>query len=162
MTTPQNPVALAANTIRQLGETANQTVMTLGNQFAQTNSQILRAVATGAPPGPLALPLLNGLAPGANANPGHNGNPNGAGPFGLPVPTEALRALGQLENSILPQGLPRPSAILLAAANGRPPAEAVEEATRPPTEPARFGAQVGVEGLNGLDRRGSRTGIQLV
>jgi hypothetical protein len=165
MTMPQNPIAMGANVLRQIGETANQTVMTLGNQFAQTNSQILRGIATGAPPG---LPL-----PGAAGNPG---NPNGqlglfplgngaaAGPLGLPLPTEALRSINQLENSILPAGLPRPSAVLLAAANGRPPAEAVEEAVAPMTghNGPRPGAALGAEGLNGLDRRGARAGIQLV
>lgn len=111
MTTPQSPVALGANVLRQIGETGVQTVTTLGQQFAQANSTILRQIASGAPPFPLALPI-----PGLGGNPG---NPNGgAGLLPTPaslIPTPALQAIAQLENSVLPAGLPRPAAILLQA-----------------------------------------------
>jgi hypothetical protein len=154
MTMPQNPIAMGANVLRQIGETANQTVMTLGNQFAQTQSQLLRGLATGQPPLSLSLPGL-----GANGN----GGGVGAGPLGLPLPTEALRSINQLENSILPAGLPRPSSMLMSLANGRPPGEAADEAVAPvEARPSRPGEHMGVEGVNGLDRRGARAGIQLV
>ena len=110
--TMQNPVALAANTLRQIGETGTQALTSLGSQFAQANSQLLRGLASGAPPFPLGLPI-----PGLGGNPG---NPNGSNAGLLPtpaslLPTPALQALARLENSALPPGAPRPAAILLQA-----------------------------------------------
>lgn len=154
MTMP-NPVALAANTVRQLGETANQTVQSLGNQLAQTSSTLLSGLANGA--GPLPLPGISGA--------------NGGGPLPTPqqlVPTQALQAISQLENAVLPAGLPRPAAMLLqasagvtAAMNGNGQAE-----TRAPT-PSTAGIPAerrspGTEGLNGVSQRTRARGVQLV
>ena len=167
--TMQNPVALAANTLRQIGESANQTVMSIGTQFAQVNSQLLRGLATGAPPFPLGLPPIPGLATLVNGgNPGHNGN-GIPGPLGLLptpqqfIPRPAIQAIAQLENALLPAGLPRPAQVLLQAlGNGAPEREA------PPVETGisptlRAGSQVGLEGLNGVQQGARRdVGIQLV
>ena len=173
--TMQNPLALAANTLRQVGETANQTVMSIGAQFAQVNSQILRGLATGAPPFPLPgaagfppVPGLNALVNGGN--PGHNGNPNGNGQLGLLpgpaqlVPRQALLPLVQLETSVLPRGIPGPAGVLmqvLGAANGmREEPPAVETGIRPQERP---GAAAGLEGLNGVQTGARRdVGLQLV
>ncbi len=177
--TMQNPVALAANTLQQLGATATQTITSLGNNLNQTASQLLRGLSSGAAlPLPLGLPPLPGLAAINGAINGgsthNNGNPNGnqAGPLGLPglptlqqlVPIQAIQAIGQLENTILPPGVPRVSQMLLAAFG---PAVAVAEPATPvetgliPTE--RLGANVGLEGLNGVQQPTDRDfGIQLV
>ena len=153
--TMQNPVALAANTVRQLGETANQTVQSLGNQLAATSSTLLSGLAGGS--GPLALPGISGA--------------NGGGLLPAPqqlVPTQALQALSQLENAVLPAGLPRPAAMLLqasagvtAAMNGNGRGE-----TRAPT-PSTAGIPAdrrspGTEGLNGVSQRTRARGVQLV
>ncbi len=99
-----NPISLAANTARQGGETLNQTVQSLQNSVAQTSSTVLQGLAAGVP----SLPL-----PGIAAAPGG----------GLPVPTQALQALSQLENAVLPAGVPGPAgALLRAVAPGQPPA----------------------------------------
>ena len=163
----QNPVALAANTLRTLGDGGTQAISQLGNQLTRAASQLLGGVAGG--PGvaqaglplPLGLPALPGIAP--------NGAAAGNGPLGLPsiqslVPIQAVQALGQLENSVLPPGVPRISALLLGiaqpAAAPTPAAPEVEMGLRPAT---RIGAAVGVEGLNGASRTGREdVGVQLV
>lgn len=169
MTIP-NPFALVANTVRQIGESANQTVQSVGNQFAQVTSQGLRAVASGGPP--LPLPGVAGGIPLPFGNPGgssHNNNNNGnqAGPLGLPslqqlLPVQAIQAVGQLENSILPAGVPRISQLLLSMAGGVP---ANGEGPAPEPGPAALPAPSrvpGTEGLDGISQRGRARGVQLV
>lgn len=181
MTIP-NPFALAANTIRQIGESANQTVQSVGNQFAQVTSQGLRAVASGGPPLPLPgvaggipLPFATGNPNGGgNSNGNPNGNPNGnqTGPLGLPslqqvLPIQAIQAVGQLENSILPAGIPRVSQLLLSVAgavNGNGNGNG-NGGTSPEPAPSALPApsrSPGTEGLDGVSQRGRARGVQLV
>ena len=167
----QNPVALAANTLRQIGESGNQAVMGLGNTLSQTASQLLRGLGGGGAL-PFGLPNLPGL-PGlgnAGGSSHNNGNPNGngAGPLGLPaigalIPAQAVQAVTQLEAAVLPPGLPRPAAILMQALGvGQAPTPEptpVETGIRPTERPGR-GA--GLDGLNGIRQPGQDMGIQLV
>ena len=172
MTLP-NPFALAANTLRQIGETGNQTVQSIGNQFAQVNSQVLRAVATGGPP--LPLPGVAGGIPLPFANGGSshlNGNPNGnqAGALGLPglpslqqlLPVQAIQAIGQLENAALPPGLPRVSQLLLGMAGAVPEVAAPLSPEPAPTALPAPSRVPGVEGVDGISQRGRARGVQLV
>ena len=151
-----NPVALAANTARQLGETLNQTVQSLGNQVASTGSTLLTGLANGGPP----LPL-----PGVSGAPGGGLLPT---PQQL-VPTQALQALSELENAILPAGLPRPAGMMLQAAGGATAAARNGNGngdTRAP-RPSTAGLpqerrSPGTEGLNGVNQRTRARGVQLV
>lgn len=159
----QNPVALAANTLRTLGDGGTQAISQLGNQLTRAASQLLGGVAggPGGVPLPLGLPALPGIAA--------NGNGAANGPLGLPglqqlVPIQAIQALGQLENAVVPPGLPRVSALLLGiaqpAAAPTPDIPTVETGLRPAARP---GTGVGVEGLNGASRTGRvDVGVQLV
>ncbi len=165
----QNPVAVAANTLRTLGDGGTQALSQLTNQLTRAASQLLGGVANGGPGGvplPLGLPTLPVLAAENGAN-GAAGN----GPLGLPgiqqlIPIQAIQALGQLENAVVPPGVPRVSALLLGiaqpAAAPTPDIPQVEMGLRTPLTP-RPGGSVGVEGLNGASRTGRRdVGVQLV
>lgn len=159
-----NPLAALASSARQINEQANQVVKSLGDSFTQTTNQLLTSAAQGLP----ALPPL----PGAQQQSSHNqrGNPNGPnqfpqfpGPQQL-IPTQALQAVSQVEDVILPPGLPRPSQALLQAAGVRPrraPAPPMEEVPPVAAEPRRV--IPGVEGAQvpATARRPSRAlGIQ--
>lgn len=117
-----NPLATLATSARQLNEQANQAVKSLGDSFIQTTNQLLATAAQGLPP----LPPL----PGAQAtNPVNSrGNPNGGNQFPqLPtpqqlIPAQALQAVSQVEDVLLPPGIPRPSQALLQATRPRRPA----------------------------------------
>ena len=167
----QNPVALAANTLRQIGESGNQAVMGLGNTLSQTASQLLRGLGGGGAL-PFGLPNIAAIIPGlgnaggSSHNSSHNGN--GAGPLGLPaigqlIPAQAVQAVTQLEAAVLPPGLPRPAAILMTALGvgpaPTPEPTPVETGIRPTERPGR-GA--GLDGLNGIRQPGQDMGIQLV
>ena len=155
-----NPLATLATSARQINEQANQVVKSLGDSFTQTTNQLLSSAAQGLPP----LPL-----PGAqSSNPGHSrGNPNGASNGGLPtlqqlIPAQALQAVSQVEDVLLPPGLPRPSQAFLGAARPRRPAPPTEEVA-PTTAATRPRATPGVEGAQSptTARRPSRAlGVQ--
>lgn len=167
----QNPVALAANTLRQIGESGNQAVMGLGNTLSQTASQLLRGLGGGGalPFGLPNLPALPGLGnAGGSSHNNRNPNGNGPGPLGLPaigqlIPTQAVAAVTQLEAAVLPPGLPRPAAILMQALGvgptPTPEPTPVETGIRPSE---RLGGRAGLEGLNGIRQPGQDMGIQLV
>lgn len=155
-----NPLATLATSARQLNEQANQVVKSLGDSFTQTTNQLLASAAQGLP----ALPL-----PGAQSgNPGHSrGNPNGAPNGGFPalqqlIPAQALQAVSQVEDVLLPPGIPRPSQALLQATGARPrrAAPAMEEAAPAAAPVTRVGV-AGVEGANAR-RAGRALGIQAV
>ena len=81
---------------------------------------------------------------------------------------QALQAINQLENAILPAGLPRPAAMLLQASNGIAAAMNGngQAETRAPT-PSTAGIPAdrrspGTEGLNGVSQRTRARGVQLV
>lgn len=89
-----NPLAAPLTTLKQIGEQTNQAIQSLGIGMARSASQGVDALITGAPPIP-------GL-PGAPAV------------AGLPTPQQLLpanlaQALGQIENVLIPPGMPRPS-----------------------------------------------------
>jgi hypothetical protein len=158
-----NPLSTLATSARQLNEQANQVVKSLGDSFTQTTNQLLASAAQGLP----ALPPL----PGAQAsNPGNSrGNPNGAPNGGFPqlqqlIPAQALQAVSQVEDVLLPPGIPRPSQTLLQATGARPRRPApmpAEEAPAAPAAPARVGVTAGVEGANAR-RAGRALGVQAV
>ena len=96
-----NPLAAPLTAIKQLGEQTNQAIQSLGTGLARSASQGLDALVSGVPPIP-------GI-PGANAR------------AGLPTPQQLMPAnlqqvLGQIENVLIPPGLPRPSQALKGAA----------------------------------------------
>ena len=160
-----NPLTTLANSARQINEQANQVVKSLGDSFTQTTNQLLASAAQGLP----ALPL-----PGAQSgNPGNSrGNPNGGNPNGAPnggfptlqqlIPAQALQAVSQVEDVLLPPGLPRPSQALLQATGARPRRQAPAPAAETPAAtPTRVGVTAGVEGANAR-RTGRALGIQAV
>ena len=99
-----NPLAAPLTAIKQLGEQTSMAIQSLGTGLTRTASQGLDALVLGAPP----LPGMPGVpAAGAGA--------------GLPTPASLLpanlsQALGQIENVLIPPGLPRASAALGGAA----------------------------------------------
>ncbi len=167
-----NPLATLATSARQLNEQANQVVKSLGDSITQTTNQLLASAAQGLP----ALPPLPGAqASNPGNNPGnHRGNPNGGNPNGAPnggfptlqqlIPAQAIQAVSQVEDVLLPPGLPRPSQALLQATGAKPrrqaPAPAAESPAAPATS-ARVGVTAGVEGANAR-RTGRALGIQAV
>jgi hypothetical protein len=146
-----NPLATLASSARQLNEQANQVVKSLGDSFTQTTNQLLASAAQGLPP----LPPL----PGAQAsNPGNSrGNPNGGNQFPqLPtpqqlIPAQALQAVSQVEDVLLPPGIPRPSQALLQAARPRRPAPAPEQP--PPAQPAAAARADRIAGVSEIGAR---------
>ncbi len=124
-----NPLAAPLTTLKQIGEQANLSIQSLGTGFAKTASQGLDALISGTP----ALPGL----PGGQAVGG--GFPS---PASL-MPANLQQALSQIENVIIPPGMPKPSSIIpgapAAAALGAPLAPAAP----PPTAPAPSAAVTG-------------------
>jgi len=102
-----NPLAAPIAALKQMGETANVTIQGLGTGITRAASGTLDALVAGIPP----LPGLPG-APAAGA--------------GLPtaqqlLPANLTQALGQVENLLIPPGLPRPTQILRGATRPTPP-----------------------------------------
>ena len=150
-----NPLATLATSARQLNEQANQVVKSLGDSFTQTTNQLLASAAQGLPP----LPPLPGATQG---NGSKNGNGNGGALPSLRqlVPAQALQAVSQVEDVVIPVGFPRPSQVLLGA---RPRRQAMEQppGDQPPALVGRPG--MGVGGLNGrteAKRSGKALGVQ--
>jgi hypothetical protein len=111
------------------------------------------------------LPPLPGTT---QANGSKNGNGNGGNPGNggaLPslrqlVPAQALQAVSQVEDVVIPVGFPRPSQVLLGA---RPRRQVMEQppGDQPPALVGRPG--MGVGGLNGrteAKRSGKALGVQ--
>jgi len=111
-----NPLTAPLSAIKQLGEQANVAIQSIGTGMTRATSQTLDALMGG-------LPGLPGL-PGAAPTPA----------MGIPTPGALLpanltQALGQVENLLIPPGLPRPSQVLAGvtptptpAPEERPPA----------------------------------------
>lgn len=151
-----NPVALAANTLRQVGEQGTSLVQSLTSQLASTSSQLLRGISTGTPGLP-GLPSLPGLAR-------TRGNPNGNGAAlpGIPGPAaigQLLQPLATLEAQVLPAGIPGPARTILQATRGAQVTVA-ENGNGEPTPPAAPKVFTGTEGLNGHGSRRAR-GVQI-
>ena len=145
-----NPLEPLATAARQFNEQANLAVRGLGDTLTQTANTLLQVPAQL----PLALPLPNGVG-GRRNNPGHNGNPNGNpnsnGIFpalNQLVPTQALQPLTQVEDVIIPAGLPRPTRVLLDAL-GPARRRVVEEPAAPVTGAASTDRIVRTTGSNG-------------
>ena len=133
-----NPLAAVANAAKTLTEQANITVKSLSDGLTQATSQILTQAAQGLP----GLPMLGG-----QGNPGR-GNPNGGPLAGL---AQIVAPFTQLEEVILPKGLPRPSQMILGTTAARPraPAPAAPE-TPPPAPAAPARARTGVAERRGV------------
>jgi len=120
-----NPIAPLANGLRQINEQANIAAKGMGDSVTQAANSLLTAVASG-------LPALPGLPGNKGNNPG---NPNGGkGIFPTLdqiVPTEMVLALSKVEDVILPQGFPRPSAALAEATGQRPRRPAADRPAPP-------------------------------
>jgi len=112
-----NPFTAPLTMIKQVGEQASVAIQGLGTGMTQAASQGLDTLITGVPPLP--------GAPGVAAAPG------------VPTPAQLMpanlqQALGQVENLLIPPGLPRPSQAL--AAPPTPPAAPLPQG--PPAAPA--------------------------
>ncbi len=120
-----NLLTAPLSALKQMGETANVTIQGLGTGITRAASGTLDALMAGIPP-------LPGM-PGAAAR----------GP-GFPtaqqlLPANITQALGQVENLLIPPGLPRPTQMLAGVTpptTPQPPAEP----TAPRTPPANTGA----------------------
>ncbi len=110
---PFNPLTAPLTMIKQVGEQASTAIQSVGLGMTQMASQGLDTLITG-------VPGLPG-APGVAARPG------------IPTPQQLMpanlqQALGQVENLLIPPGLPRPSQAFKAAPTPVP--------TPPPTPAA--------------------------
>jgi len=94
---PVNPLTAPLTMIKQVGEQASATISSLGTGMTQAASQGLDSIISGVP----VLPGMPGVTPGARA----------LTPQSL-MPANLQQALGQVENLLIPPGLPRPSQAL--------------------------------------------------
>lgn len=161
-----------ATTGRQLTEGFNQSIKALGDNLTQGVNQLLQVPSTGLRG--LRLPGLGGQGGGAlnladplglfKGGSSHNNNAGGLlGNGGNPLNavTNVVKAFGQVEDVILPRGVPRPSALILGITT---PTEAViENGAVVPTTGA--GTSIGIEGGQrpAAERRiGRQAGVQAV
>lgn len=124
---PVNPLTAPLDAFKKLGEQASMGIQQLGTGLTNITSQGIDALAMAAP----ALPGLPGAAPGAAP----------AALPGLPgLPANLQQVLTQVENVVVPAGLPRPSAILTGKAAAAPAAPTPEAANQQvkPARPARL------------------------
>ncbi len=118
---PINPLTAPLTMLKQIGEQTSTAVQSMGLGMTQIASQGLDTLITG-------VPGLPGV-PGAAAAPG------------VPTPQQLMpanlqQALGQVENLLIPPGLPRPSQAFRAPITPTPPP------TPPPTPVVNQGTQV--------------------
>ncbi|MBA7616268.1 hypothetical protein ES703_23564 [subsurface metagenome] len=114
-----NPLTAPLTMVKQIGEQTAVAIQSIGTGMTQAASQGLDALIAGVP----GIPGVPGVP---------------AAVPGLPTPQQLLpanlqQALGQIENVLIPPGLPRPSQALRAAA---PPAPPPAPAPTPPGAPA--------------------------
>lgn len=161
-----------ATTGRQLTEGFNTSIKALGDNLTQGVNQLLQVPATGLRG--LRLPGLGGQGAGAlnladplglfRGGSSHNNNAGGGllgGGNPLAAVNNVVKAFSQVEDVILPRGLPRPSALILGATT---PTELVTEngAIIPTTGQ---GTSIGIEGGQrpAAERRvGRQAGVQAV
>ena len=113
---PFNPLTAPLTMIKQVGEQASAAIASVQTSMTQAASQGLDAFIAGAPPIP-------GAVPGAPAP--------GIPTIAQLMPANLQQALGQVENLLIPPGLPRPSQALRAAPAPAPTPPA------PPTPPTQ-------------------------
>ena len=100
-----NPLTAPLTMIKQVGEQTAATISSLGSGMTQAASQGLDAIITGVPP----LPGLPGAQP----------SPGAPTPAAL-MPANLQQAMSQVENLLIPPGLPKPSQALRAQPTPRP------------------------------------------
>ena len=118
-----NLLTAPLSAIKQMGETANVTIQGLGTGITRAASGTLDALVAGIPPLP--------------GTPGAPGAPGAAARGLFPttqqlLPVNLTQALGQVENLLIPPGLPRPSQVLagvMPPTTPQPPADAAAPAT---------------------------------
>jgi len=116
-----NPLTAPLTMIKQVGEQASAAIASVGTSMSQAASQGLDALITGVPP----LPGVPGVA----ARPGVPTVPS-------LMPANLQQALGQVENLLIPPGLPRPSQAFKAAPTPTPTPPAPPTQGAQPTPPA--------------------------
>lgn len=105
---PLNPLVAPLQAMKQIGEQANMGIQSLGTGLAQTASMGLDTLMSAAP----ALPGVPGVAAGVPGVPG--------------LPNNIKQVLSQVENVIIPAGLPR-----LSQMAPQPPAQQQPPAPQP-------------------------------
>jgi len=100
-----NPLSAPLSSLKQMGAQGVQSVNALNTGIVSTLNQGIDALIMGVPP----LPGVPGAAAGAGILPTQI------------LPANLTQALGQIENVLIPPGLPRPSA-MVAGAQPQPPA----------------------------------------
>jgi len=118
-----NPLTAPLTMLKQVGEQASAAIASVGTSMSMAASQGLDTLITGVPPLP--------GAPGVAAAPG------------IPTPAQLMpanlqQALGQVENLLIPPGLPRPTQAFRAVPTPTPtptPTPAVAQGAQP-TPPA--------------------------
>ena len=114
-----NPLTAPLSALKQIGEQANVAIQSMGTGITRATSQTLDALMGG-------LPGLPGM-PGGNG-----GAPAGIPKPGALLPANLTQALGQVENLLIPPGLPRPSQVFA----GVTPAPTPPPEERPPADDA--------------------------
>lgn len=119
-----NPLTAPLSALKQIGEQTSAAIQQVGTGMASAASQTLDAFIVGVPPLP-GLPGAPAVAPGVLTS-----NPNQL------LPANLQQALSQVENILIPPGLPRPTQIMRGIIPIPPPAPAAPPAEVPPTPPA--------------------------
>jgi len=109
MANQANPLTAPLSALKQIGEQTNVAIQSMGTGITRATSQTLDALMGG-------LPGLPGV-PGAPAPARNAGLPT---PQAL-MPANLQQALGQVENLLIPPGLPRPSQVLTGVTQPPPP-----------------------------------------
>ncbi|KKM83050.1 hypothetical protein LCGC14_1313270 [marine sediment metagenome] len=125
----QNPLTAPLSALKQIGEQTNVAIQSMGTGLTRATSQTLDALVGGFPP-------LPGM-PGAQARV-TTGLPGFPGPGAL-LPANLQQALGQVENLLIPPGLPRPSQVFTGVV---PPAPV---APPTPEKPGPSAAEAGTQ-----------------
>jgi len=115
MNPQMNPFTAPLSVLKQIGEQANQSIQAVGTSMTQAASGTLDAFMGFAPP----VPGVPGVPTPAARN------------AGLPtqlMPANLQQALSQVENLLIPPGMPRLSQMV----TGRPPAPAAPPPAAPP------------------------------
>ena len=120
-----NPLTAPLTMIKQVGEQTNAAIMSVGTGISMAASQGLDALISGAPGMP-GVPGAPAAVPGIPT------------PQAL-LPAQLVQALGQIENVLIPPGMPRPSQALRPATAPPAPAAPPPAPAAPATEPS--GAQ---------------------